>query len=139
MCHKSVLSGQLPVTYFQFQITCHPEWSHVIGEADDAAESKDPYITTSLSTRCREFSRCTAAPLLLLGLLSRLLLRRRLLTMRMRSSLLPRPLRALHFPMRRMRFSLMPLRGGLNLLLFFHQLRRFERLPVKSNLGGGDR
>lgn len=38
-------SSQSPLNYSQFQITFHPERSHVIRKADDAAESKDPYIT----------------------------------------------------------------------------------------------
>src|ERR1700687_3174823 len=49
---------------------------------------------------------------------------------------LSRPFRRLHFCAALVFAALV---RRLHLLLFFHQLRRLERLPIKSNLGDADR
>src|SRR6267143_3564709 len=144
MRHKisfPVLSGQLPVNSnyrgCNTKLSCHPERSQAKSEARlGSAESKDPYLSSPMPAAAG--SSQDESAILFLFFLRRCLFRRRFLRVRMGNVLLsrlPRPRRAFHFVAALVLAALVRL---LHLLLFFHQLRRFERLPIKCNLGDAD-
>src|SRR5260370_21423491 len=108
--------------------------SQAKSEAIGLAESKGPYSLSPLLAAAG----CSHG-ILLFSLFLRCLFRRRFLRVRMGHVLLsglPRSRRAVHFVAALVFAALVRLS---HLLLFFHQLGRFERLPVKSNLGDADR
>src|SRR6266478_1129337 len=135
MRHKSVPGSQWPVaSKFQNKNkNCHPERSQAKSEAIGLAESKDPYSSSPLPVAAGSSHDESA---LLLLLFRRSLLSRRFLVRHMLLRGLPRPRRAFHLVAALVFAALVRL---FHLLLFFHQRRRLERLPIKRNLCNPDR